>query len=398
MKGLWLVAKRELREQGRSKGFLISSAISILIILALILVPRLLGGDPTTFRVGSIGEGNDAIVDAAAAFAAEAADSEDREPDRFELVGFEDRASAEAALSGEEVDAVLVDGETVVVQQQGFGGSNLVDALQQAAGAVRLQTLVASDPQLAQEVVEVLSSDPLHVESQAGDDGESEERGAIAYGGMLLLYMAILIYGATVLSGVSEEKTNRVVEVLLAALRPWQMLGGKVLGIGLLGLIQFALTAALAYVAIRLSGAVSLPSLEGNTVLVLVIWFVIGFAIYATLYAAAGSLSGRAEDAQSASFPMTMIAVVGFLYSFSVLNDPDTTVARITSFIPFTAPFVVPIRNALGAIGAMEHVLAVVAMIGWIVLLLRIAARIYAGGLLQFGSRMKLKEAWRRSD
>ncbi len=398
MRGLWLVAKRELRERGRSKGFLISSAISVVIILALILVPQVLGGDPETFQVGSVGEGNQAIVEAAGSFAEKAADEAEVEPDTFELVEFADRAAADSALEAGDVDAILIDRETVVVEQQGFGGSGLVERLQQAAGAVQLQELVAADPEVANAVVEVLSSDPLEVESRAGDDQQNEERTAVAYGGLLLLYLAILTYGATVLSGVTEEKTNRVVEVLLATLRPWQMLGGKVLGIGLLGIFQFVLTALFAFAAIRVTGAVSLPSLEVSTVVTLVIWFVLGFAIYATLYAAAGSLSSRAEDAQAASFPMTMVAVVGFFLSISVLDNPETLLARIASFVPFTAPFVVPIRRSLGAIRPAEHALTILVALAFIALLIRVAARIYAGGLLRFGSRLKVREAWGNRD
>ena len=320
------------------------------------------------------------------------------EPDTFELVEFADRAAADSALEAGDVDAILIDRETVVVEQQGFGGSGLVERLQQAAGAVQLQELVAADPEVANAVVEVLSSDPLEVESRAGDDQQNEERTAVAYGGLLLLYLAILTYGATVLSGVTEEKTNRVVEVLLATLRPWQMLGGKVLGIGLLGIFQFVLTALFAFAAIRVTGAVSLPSLEVSTVVTLVIWFVLGFAIYATLYAAAGSLSSRAEDAQAASFPMTMVAVVGFFLSISVLDNPETLLARIASFVPFTAPFVVPIRRSLGAIGPAEHALTILVALAFIALLIRVAARIYAGGLLRFGSRLKVREAWGNRD
>jgi ABC-2 type transport system permease protein len=176
------------------------------------------------------------------------------------------------------------------------------------------------------------------------------------------------------------------------------MLGGKVLGIGILGLAQFALTMAAAFAAIRITGAVSLPAFDLETVGVLVLWFLIGFAIYAALYAAAGSLTSRTEDAQSAALPMTMLAVVGFFVSFSVLDDPASLVARITTFIPFTAAFVVPIRNSLGAISWGEHALAVVVAVGAIVLLVLLAARIYAGGLLRFGGRVRIKEAWRTGD
>lgn len=398
MKNLWLVTKRELRERGRSKGFIISSVLTVAILLGIILIPQALGGDAATFEIGAVGDGNEQIVEAARQFEAGLAADEETEPDVFEVTEFSTAEEGEASLRRGDVEVLLIDGTSAVVAQQGFGGNELVDRLQQAAGASRLRELMAENEQVASEVVEVLSNDPLEVRSLSGPGSDNADSSVIAYAGLVLLYIAILTYGNTVLTGVTEEKNNRVVEVLLATLKPWHMLGGKVLGIGILGLAQFALTMAAAFAAIRITGAVSLPAFDLETVGVLVLWFLIGFGIYAALYAAAGSLTSRTEDAQSAALPMTMLAVVGFFVSFSVLDDPSSLVARITTFIPFTAAFVVPIRNSLGAISWAEHALAVVVALGAIVLLVVLAARIYAGGLLRFGSRVRIKDAWRAGD
>ena len=398
MTNLWLVTRRELRERGRSKGFIISSVLTVAILLGIILIPQALGGDAATFEIGAVGEGNEQIVEAARQFEAGLAANEETEPDVFEVTEFSTAEEGEASLRRGDVEVLLIDGTSAVVAQQGFGGNEVVDRLQQAAGASRLQELMAENEQVASEVVEVLSNDPLEVRSLSGPGSDNADSSVIAYAGLVLLYIAILTYGNTVLTGVTEEKNNRVVEVLLATLQPWQMLGGKVLGIGILGLAQFALTMAAAFAAIRITGVVSLPAFDLQTVGVLVLWFLIGFGIYAALYAAAGSLTSRTEDAQSAALPMTMLAVVGFFVSFSVLDDPSSLVARITTFIPFTAGFVVPIRNSLGAISWAEHALAVVVALGAIVLLVVLAARIYAGGLLRFGSRVRIKDAWRAGD
>lgn len=398
MTNLWLVTRRELRERGRSKGFIISSVLTVAILLGIILIPQALGGDAATFEIGAVGEGNEQIVEAARQFEAGLDADEETEPDIFEVTEFSTAQEGEDFLRRGDIEVLLIDGSSAVIAQQGFGGNELVERLQRAAGASRLQALMAENEQVASEVVEVLSNDPLEVRSLSGPGSDNAESSVIAYAGLVLLYIAILTYGNTVLTGVTEEKNNRVVEVLLATLQPWQMLGGKVLGIGILGLAQFALTMAAAFAAIRITGAVSLPAFDLETVGVLVLWFLIGFAIYAALYAAAGSLTSRTEDAQSAALPMTMLAVVGFFVSFSVLDDPASLVARITTFIPFTAAFVVPIRNSLGAISWAEHALAVVVAVGAIVLLVLLAARIYAGGLLRFGGRVRIKEAWRTGD
>lgn len=395
--GMWVVARRELRERGRSKSFVISFVVTLLLVIGALIVPRLLGGGPTTNEIGSVGDGNQPIVDAAQALAnAVAADADNgSEPDRFKITEFSNQEDAEAALVAGEVQVVLIDGATIVQERAGFSGNGLVERLQGAAGSVRLQQLVEENGQAAADVIDILSSSPLTVTTVAGEDPEGDARPGIAYGGLMLMYLAILSYGAWTLTGVTEEKNNRVVEVLLATLRPWQLMGGKVLGIGLLGVFQFSVTVGVIFAVVRAADLVEIPALPASTLWVLVLWFVLGFAIYSVSYAAAGSLTSRPEDAQTASFPLTMLAVAGFVVSLQALDDPTSTLARVTSFIPFTAPYVVPIRNSLDGITPLEHAATVVVALVSIFLLVRLAARIYSGGLLRFGARTKFREAWR---
>jgi ABC-2 type transport system permease protein len=130
----------------------------------------------------------------------------------------------------------------------------------------------------------------------------------------------------------------------------------------------------------------------------LAVWFVLGFLLYAVMFGAAGSLVGRVEDAQSAALPMTMFSVIGFFAGFAVLNDPDGVVAVVSTFVPFTAPFTIPIRVSLQAISLWEYGLAVVIIVVTIYLAVRVAGRIYAGGILKSGSRTKIREAWRSAE
>jgi ABC-2 type transport system permease protein len=395
--GMRLVAMRELRERGRSKSFIISCVVTLLLVAAALVVPQLLGGEAATHRIGVVGEDNEPIVKAAQDLAVAEAEEGD-EPELYETVPYATPDEAELALSAGEVDLVLMDGDTVLQERTGFSGNGLVDTIQRAAGSVRLQRLVEENGQAAADVIEILSSSPLEVMSLDGADPEGDIRPAIAYAGLLLMYIAILSYGSWTLTGVTEEKNNRVVEVLLATLRPWQLLGGKVLGIGLLGIGQFVLTIGFAFILVNMTDALDIPRVPLDGLLFLVLWFILGFSVYSVSYAAAGSLASRPEDAQSAAFPMTMLAVAGFFVSINALDDPTSTLARVTSFVPFTAPFVVPIRQSLDGIGAVEHVATVIVAVFSIVVLVRLSARIYAGGLLRFGRRVKLKEAWRSAE
>jgi ABC-2 type transport system permease protein len=393
---VWQVALREIKEHGRSKAFLITSIVTLLIVVGLVVVPGLLGGGTTEYTVGAIGEGNDPIIDAAELLG-NANDGEGAEPSvAITGVDYQDQAEAEADLDEGEIDAILIDGEEVVVESLGgFGGSELLTLLQRGAASVELEVIVAESGQAAADVIEVMTSDPLVTTTLSGQETDDESAGAVAYAGLLLLYIAVLIYGQWILTGVTEEKSNRVVEVLLSSVRPWHILAGKVIGIGLLGITQFAGTIAAAIIALRLTGDFELPSLNAATVANLIIWFILGFVLFAMMYAAAGSLASRMEDAQNVAFPLSLVAVVGFFVSIQALQDPDGTTAVIGTFIPLTAPFVVPVRAALGAIPAWQYAAAVILTIGAIVGLVFVAGRIYAGALLRYGGRVKLGEAWR---
>jgi len=394
---LWQVALREITERARSKAYLLTTGLTILIVLGLIVLPDLFGGGTTERTVGSVGRGNDVIISTAVDLGNANDEPGDPPSIALETVTFDDRETAMSALKSGEVDAVLVDGGEIVVESVGgFAGSSFVDGLQRAAGTVQIQSVVEEEGETASDIIEILTSDPLEITTLTrGDPDESESRTVIAYFGLLLLYLAVLLYGTWILTGVTEEKSNRVVEVLLSSIRPWQILGGKILGIGALALAQLLGTIVVAVVALRMTGAFDLPAIEIGSVVNLLLWFVIGFLIFAVLFGAAGSLVSRTEDANTIAMPMSMAAVVGFFVSITALNDPDGVVATVFTFIPVTAPFVVPVRTALQAIPIWQYLAAVAISVIALVIFTAVAGRIYSGGLLRYGSRVRLRDAWR---
>lgn len=397
-RAVWLVAKRELRERGRSKGYLISTVFTVILLGGAFVVPNLLGGGPTTYEVGIVGEGGEEIVATANQIAAQEVE-DDEAPDRFETVPFNDLSEAEQAVDNDQVEVVIVDGSELVAGPGGaFGASTVESLLQRAAGTQRVQELVAADEQAA-EVVQILTEEPLEVRRTAGTDEEDEDiRGIVAFAGLILMYIAILMYGSWMLSGVTEEKTNRVVEVLMSTLEPWHILGGKLIGIGLLGLAQLVVLVVVGLVAIYATDSVQIPAVPIDSAIALIGWFILGFLLYAILYGAAGSLVSRMEDAQNAAAPLTILVLVGYLFSFAALNDPDGTVAVVGTYIPFSAPYVAPIRLAIGSISALEMTLAVAITVGTITVLVRLAGRVYAGGLLRFGGRLRWRDAYRSAE
>jgi ABC-2 type transport system permease protein len=392
-----LIAAREIGERGRSKPYLITSGITALVVVALIVLPGLFGEETDRYDIGSVGEGNTEIVETAEILGNVSDEPDDPPSVELTVVTYPTQDAAAGALENGEVDVVLVDGTEIIVEREGgfFGDTGPTQLLQQAAGAIALEQIASENGEAAQDVIDILSSDPLEVTALVATDEEAQSSSIVAYFGLILLYMAIILYGTWILTGVTEEKTNRVIEVMISAVKPWQLLAGKIVGIGVLAIAQFTATIAIAYVAIRAMGTLEIPPISTVGVLNLTLWFLLGFALYSVLFGAAGSLVGRVEDAQSAAMPMTLFSVVGFFAGFAVLDNPDGTVAVVTTLIPFTAPFVVPIRVSLEAIPAWQFGLSVLLTLAAIYVSVRVAGRIYAGGILRSGQKTKLREAWR---
>jgi ABC-2 type transport system permease protein len=393
-----LVTLREIRERGRSKAFVGSGIFTLLLLAAVIVLPSILGGGEKTFEVGTLGAADTSLLALAETLAVESADPD--EPVIFTVTPFEGRAAAEEALEAGDVEIVVVDDTTLLREGSGgFGGSDIERILQRAAATVALEETLAGSSATVEDVASIFGSEPMAVESMAGADAELDEaRSIIAYGGLMLMYFAVLSFGAWTLTGIAEEKASRVVEVLLATLRPWQLLAGKILGIGLLGLIQFVVTVAIALVLIRVTGALDLPAIPMDSAVTLVVWFILGYSLFSVAFGTAGALVSRMEDAQTAAFPISIVAVLGFFAAFAVLGDPGGVLGTVLAFVPFTAPFVVPIRVAFQEIPWWEHVGAAAVSTVTIIALVRFAGRVYAGGLLHYGRRLGIRQAYRSAE
>ena len=395
LRTLTLVAKRELVERARSRAYLITTAVTVMIVLGAVVAPTFFDGRTEEAKVGSVGSGNEIIIDTAVGLA-NANDEPGEEPSlEIETVSFDTRQAGVDALAADEIDVLLVEGSELVAKDAAsLSGSSLVNRLQRAAATVEIDKLIAEEGDAASNVIEVLTSDPLEATTASGEGPQEEGRTLVAYAGLMILYISILLYGTWILTGVTEEKSNRVVEVLLSAARPWQILGGKVLGIGLLAIAQLLLIVAVALVGINATGGVDLPQLGVGSLATLLVWFVLGFALFAILFGAAGSLVSRAEDAQTVALPMSLAAVAGFFASIMTLEDPTGPVAQIGTFFPFTAPFVVPVRAALDAIPVWQYLVSVVIAVVTVIVLTRLAGRIYRGALLKT-TKVGVREAWR---
>ena len=231
----------------------------------------------------------------------------------------------------------------------------------------------------------------------------------LAYVMGFILYFAMLLYGVQVMNSVMEEKTNRIAEVLASSVTPFQMMLGKVVGVGGVGLLQLGIWGSTAMLVTtyraplaRLFGAspdaltaVKLPSVRPDLLAVFLIYFVLGFLLYAAAYAAVAAMCNSQQEAQQANTPVTLCIVAGFMAMFSLLNEPSGSLARTLSMIPVLAPFVVPVRYSLAPIPIAELLLSMALTFGGMLLVVWIAGRIYRVGILMYGKRPKLSEIWR---
>jgi ABC-2 type transport system permease protein len=183
------------------------------------------------------------------------------------------------------------------------------------------------------------------------------------------------------------------VELLLATMRPWQLLAGKILGLGVLGLAQMLVIAVVGVAGALAFDVVDLPGRLIGTVLTVIAWFVLGYAFYASVFAAAASLVSRQEDLASVITPASLLLVVGFVIAIQAAQDPTGSLATVTSFVPGLSPLVMPVRQAAGGADWWEVVVAVVLMLASIAVIVRIGGRIYAGALLRTGGKVKMREA-----
>jgi ABC-2 type transport system permease protein len=221
---------------------------------------------------------------------------------------------------------------------------------------------------------------------------------------VIFLFLAIVLYGQWVAMSVAEEKSSRVMEIVLNAASPFELLAGKVVGVGSLGLTQYVAAIIPAVIALLLqdriaslvlgeTAAAAAPSASGLTpplLLAFAVLFVLGFLLYAVLYAAAGSLVSRMEDINSVVAPMTLVGMAGYLvavYTSSGLIPADAGWVVVLSYVPFVSPYLMLSRFATGLAGPMDLALASALLVVTIVACLWVAARIYAAGVLTYGQK-----------
>ena len=386
---VWLLAKREFVERGRTKAFIITMAILAAAILAIGPVTKAFsGGEAEATTVGVSGvvlRGiEEELKTQGALFGVE-----------IDVIRYESTDAAEDALEAGDAEAVLVDGTEVLFYDNTQPGLTtiMIRSVDTVLTESNLEELGLSEA----EIAAVQEPAPVSVRTVEEYDLQEDAKRGAAFAGAILLYVSIIMFGQFVAMGTVEEKQNRVVEVVLSRVQPWQVLVGKVAGIGLLGLVQLTILLGAAFISAQLAGVtdidiagIGLPIIAG-----VFFWFVLGYSFYAFLYAAVGSTVSRQEDLQSAIMLPIALILPGYLLAIAAAEDPDGLVVRVGSMLPMWAPFVMPVRIASGSAAPWEIGIAVLGCVLGSIALVRIGSRVYTGALLRTGTKVKIRDAWR---
>jgi ABC-2 type transport system permease protein len=374
-RGVWaIISRREFVERARDKGFLASTAITLTILIVVIVLSSVLNNG-TQYDLAVVGDesasvGRQVVAAAKLLDIAVTLRTASSEEDARAMV--RDGAADAALLDGAE--GVLVKADTQI---------QLAAVIQAVSLRVRSEEALRTSGLGDEEVQTALNQPPLPVRALEPLDDRQRENSTVAYIAVLALYGQIFAYGYWVAAGVVEEKSSRVVEVLLAAVPPSYLLRGKILGIGVLGLVQLVLIGAVGLTTAQLLGALEFPSGALATIGLVLIWFVLGYFFYAGLFAVAGAIVTRQEDLQSTMTPLTIVIVASLFVGIAAIGDPSSTLAIVASLLPPSAPLVMPTRIALGEASLGVALLSAAISIAATIALVPIATKLYSRAVLR---------------
>lgn len=385
-RAVYLIARRELNTRVRTRGFVLGTLGMLLAVAGYLGLTALFANDDPSV-VG--------LAPQHAALAAPLTTTAAEIGKRIEIREVSDRATAQAQLRGGELEVWVTgspDALQVLVRQD--LDTVLRTALDDVAATRVLNAQLARAGLDPQRVQQQITAAGVQVTSLEPVDPQRGERLVLSFAVAFLLYLSLVLYGTYVAQGVVEEKSSRVVELLLCTVRPWQLMSGKLIGIGLFGLLQLGLMSGALAVGASLAGLLTVPAL--SSVLWMLVWFLLGYFLFASLLAASAALVSRQEELQSVLNPALTVLIIPFMLSMFLLGDDSTsTVVSVLSLIPPFAPILMPARIVLDAVPLWQIGVSAALTILAITAVVALAGRVYAGAVLRTGSRIKLTDALR---
>jgi ABC-2 type transport system permease protein len=382
-RAIWEVARRELVERSRSRVMRVSVVLMLILSIGGAIAAARLSGKIHTDNIGLVGPRSVAL-EPAIRLQAKAVGR------RVHVRRLVSTAAAERAVRNGAIVVALVDERRLLVKSS--RSQSPVHVVQDAVAAQGVLDRLINSGLTQTQALSVLTPRALRVDVLDPNARTIERNQGVLAVGLIALLIVLVFYGQAVAQGVTEEKSSRVVELLLTTLSPRRLLAGKVLGIGILGLAQLLLAGGAALAAGRLAGGAGLPAGAPETVALVVLWFVLGYVFYSVAFAAAGALVSRQEDLQTAMTPINVTLIAAFYLALIVANgNPNGTVARVAAFVPPLAPMVVPARMVLGDMSALGLTAAVTVDLLATAGLMMLAARVYERAILRIGAPLKLR-------
>jgi ABC-2 type transport system permease protein len=380
-----------VRERIRGRLFRVGTLVILAVVAAAIVIPVIHNGKPQPQRVGVVGSLTAPLRAAVVASGKSIGAS-------VRLVSETDVQAAREGLRSGSLDVAIVDGRELVVDKaigptDTSATAQLVTAVSKTLGVVEAYDAAHLS---AAQAATLAGASALPVTSLQTNTAKGASRTTSVLG-LILIFVMLTQYNTWILIGVMEEKSSRVVEVLLAAVRPVQLLGGKVLGIGM---VAFAQAGLIVVFAVVLAKAVGSDLLQGTAPLVLVstlVWLVLGYAFYCWVYAAAGSMAERQDQVQSLALPLSLPVIAGYIISLTVAETGSPSAFfDVLAYFPPTAPFAMPVLVGLGRATWWEFAASVALSIVGTIVVARVAAGIYRRAILRTGRRVQLREVFSR--
>ncbi len=386
--GVGLVAAREVRERVRTRMFRFGTLFILLVVGAAIVIPVVTRSTPSPERVGIVGRLPRGVTGAIEAAASSTSTS-------VTTSAVPSVALAERELTEGDVDVVVVDGVGLVIAgPTTAGSSSFLDALASELGIVRAMNRGHLS---AAQIALLAHASPVPVRSLRHASGASHTVNPEALIGDILIFTMLSQYNTWTLIGVMEEKSSRVIEVLLSAVRPLQLLGGKVLGIATVALAQAALVLGF---ALAVAYAVGSNVLHGTTwvqLLMTLLWLVVGYAFYSWVYAAAGSMAERQDQVQSLALPLSLPMLFGYITALIASSSGSPSLLlEILAYLPPTAPFAMPVLMGMHGASWWQVLLSIAISLALTVVVARFAAGIYRRAILRTGRRVTWREVFAR--
>ena len=399
-----LIAGREIAERLRGRATWILTGITTVLAVALIVGPAVLRQPTRPNVVGLVGVSAQALAPTLQATAKAAGvgittmnvadDSTARSeltPSRSSGRGSRALGQLLSSLQGGQATldvALRVDTNSATIEFYQTVSPTLSALLRAVVEQVHLHDVLIQAGVPASVAAQAQQPEPISTVTLQPAPSDLAGRSIAALAAGILLYVSVGIFGNAVASGVAQEKTSRTAEVLLAAVTPSDLMTGKVIGIGLVGAGQMAVTVGAALIANALAQSSQVPSEVWVLLPAILLWFILGYALYAFGFAAAGAMVARQEEVQSVAAPFTVFLVAGFLLTYALIASPDALWVKILSFVPPLMPVLMPARLAVGHVAIWEMPLAILIMLASIYGMARLAGRVYATSLVRGGPRL----------